>query len=130
MVVPALVDLHEHALAAVDDLVAATTLSRRFHETIVELCSNRTLTLVAGALESLWSRHEQRWAEVVERSSVPVRARRQELAVHGEIIEAIRSGDSTGVRVLVADHLRHVQQYSATISGGRPTVLDPSLLHR
>jgi GntR family transcriptional regulator, transcriptional repressor for pyruvate dehydrogenase complex len=129
-VVPVLVDLHEQALTAVDDLVATTTLSRRFHETIVELCGNRTLTLVAGALESLWSSHERRWAEVVERSTVPVRARRRELAVHGEIVEAIRSGDSVGVRALVAHHLRHVQQFPATIAGGRPTVLDPSLLHR
>ena len=75
VVVPVLEDLHAQALAAVDDLVATTTLSRRFHETIVEHCGNRTLTLVAGALETLWSSHERRWAAVVDREAVPVRAR-------------------------------------------------------
>jgi DNA-binding FadR family transcriptional regulator len=129
-VVPALEELHEQALAAVDDLVATTTLSRRFHETIVELCGNRTLTLVAGALETLWSSHERRWAAAVDRSVVPVRARKRELAVHGEIIEGIRSGDRAGVRALVADHLRHVQEYPATGVGGRPSTLDPALLRR
>src|SRR5690606_4639299 len=39
-VVPRLRQLQDEALAAVDDLVAATTLSRRFHETVVELCGN------------------------------------------------------------------------------------------
>ena len=40
--------------------------------------------------------------------------------MHGEIIEAIRSGDAVGVRALVAHHLRHVQQFPATITAADP----------
>jgi GntR family transcriptional repressor for pyruvate dehydrogenase complex len=37
-VVPPLRRLYDESLAAVEDLVAVTVLSRRFHETLVELC--------------------------------------------------------------------------------------------
>ncbi len=48
-VVPVLRALHEESLSKVDDLVAATALSRRFHESVVKLCGNRSLIVLAGA---------------------------------------------------------------------------------
>ena len=61
-VVPTLRMLHERSLKVVDDLVEVTTLSRMFHEAIVELCGNHSLAILAGALESVWSSHESDWA--------------------------------------------------------------------
>lgn len=128
-VVPVLADLHTQAVAAVDDLVEVSALSRRFHESIVESCGNRTLTLVAGVLESIWSAHERRWAARTADAvptRVPVRARRRELDVHAEIVELIRSGDADGVRSLVADHLARVQRYPSLPGVDAP--VEPSLL--
>lgn len=125
-VVPVLADLQQQALASVEDLVAASALSRRFHESVVELCGNATLTLVAGALESIWSAHEVRWAAGVDRDDIPVRTRRRELGVHQQIIDLIRAGAAEEVRALVADHLVHVQRYPKPT--GPSAVVEPSIL--
>ncbi|HEY8523676.1 MAG TPA: GntR family transcriptional regulator [Acidimicrobiales bacterium] len=126
-VVPRLRQLQDEALAAVDDLVAATTLSRRFHETVVELCGNRTLILVVGALEALWSAHETTWAtHAADPEEVPVEARREALLTHGRIIDLIEAGDANGVRELVAGHLAEVQGYPGPVSSS--AVIDASTL--
>jgi GntR family transcriptional regulator, transcriptional repressor for pyruvate dehydrogenase complex len=117
-VVPVLRRLHDDALAAVEDLVTVTSLSRRFHETVVELCGNKTLILVVGALEALWSAHETAWAaRTADPGTVPVDRRRDALAVHGEIIDRIAAGDGPGVRDLVTRHLGEVQRYPGPGSG-------------
>jgi GntR family transcriptional repressor for pyruvate dehydrogenase complex len=126
-VVPALRQLHEDALAAVDDLVAVTNLSRRFHETVVGLCGNRTLILVVGALEALWSAHETAWAaQTADPEAIPLEARREALATHGEITDLIAAGDAVGVRGLVAGHLADVQRYPQPES--TEAVIDASAL--
>jgi GntR family transcriptional repressor for pyruvate dehydrogenase complex len=127
---PTLRQLQDDALAAVDDLVAVTNLSRRFHETVVELCGNRTLILVVGALEALWSAHETAWAARTVRTSdpesIPLESRREALAVHGEIIDLIAAGDANKVRELVAGHLAEVQRYPQPASAD--AVIDASTL--
>jgi GntR family transcriptional regulator, transcriptional repressor for pyruvate dehydrogenase complex len=126
-VLPTLRQLHEDALAAVDDLVAATNLSRRFHETVVELCGNRTLILVVGALEALWSAHETTWAaHTADPEAIPLEARRDALATHGRIIDLIAAGDTGAVRDLVAQHLGDVQRYPLPASAD--AVIDASTL--
>jgi len=49
--------------AAIDDGPQFTVLSRGFHEELVAACGNQTLILMVGALESLWSEQERRWAQ-------------------------------------------------------------------
>ena len=127
VVLPPLRQLQDEALAAVDDLVAVTNLSRRFHETVVELCGNRTLILVVGALEALWSAHETAWAaRTSDPESIPLGSRREALGVHGEIIDLIAAGDANKVRELVAGHLAQVQRYPRPASADE--VIDASTL--
>lgn len=112
VVTPVLHDLQQQAHAVVDDLVAVTTLSRRFHEAIVELCGNESLAILAGALESLWSTHESDWAHrVIEDTSVPVKARLTALADHERLIRIIEDGDSEKARRFAAKHLQTSQTY-------------------
>lgn len=124
-VVPELTRIHESSLDRLDDLVAVTTLSRRFHEALVERCGNETLLIVAGALEALWSSHERAWAEHhPEPAALPLEERRRALDVHGTMIELIAAGDANAVADLAADHLRSAQAYPTTQGPAvRPTLV-------
>ena len=117
-VVPKLKALQKEALANVDDLVQATTLSRHFHESLVALCGNETLIIMVGALEALWSSHETGWAtRTTDPGQVPVEERRVALEAHQRIIDLIAAGDAAAVRDLVAEHLAEVQQYPSPAPG-------------
>ncbi len=125
VVVPRLRTLHKQALASIDDLVQATALSRRFHETMVELCGNETLIIMVGALEKLWSSHETRWASAAGAATVPVDERRAALQTHGEIIDLIAAGEASEVHDLAAVHLSAVQSYPSSAKAG---VVDPLIM--
>ncbi len=94
-VVPILRQLHEESIASVDDLPQATSASRRYHEALVTHCGNATMLVMAGALETLWSAHEQSWStQVTDHSTVPVSERRAVLEDHRQVIDAIDVGDA------------------------------------
>jgi GntR family transcriptional repressor for pyruvate dehydrogenase complex len=107
-VLPALRKVHQEAISAVDEPVEFTRVTRLFHETIVATCGNETLILVVGALESLWSSSERRWASSAEQSGrFPGRSQRLKgLRVHDRLIARIEAGDVDGVLRYAGAHLR------------------------
>ncbi|MFG2039728.1 FadR/GntR family transcriptional regulator [Dactylosporangium sp. NPDC048998] len=109
-VVPRLRELHEEYLASIDDLPTVVGVSRRFHEALVSLCGNPPLIVLAGALEALWSSHEEGWASRTEPRGVPLRKRRASGEVHGEILALIEAGEADAVHRLVASHLASAQR--------------------
>jgi GntR family transcriptional repressor for pyruvate dehydrogenase complex len=109
-VVPRLRELHEEYLARIGDLPAVVGVSRRFHEALVGLCGNPPLIVLAGALEALWSSHEEGWASRTEPRGVPLRRRKEAGAVHGKILDLIEAGESEAVHRLVAAHLAAAQR--------------------
>ncbi|MBB3045665.1 FCD domain-containing protein [Nocardioides sp. LMS-CY] len=112
VVVPVLTELHEQAVAVVDNLVAVTTLSRKFHEAIVDLCGNQSLSMLAGALESLWSSHESAWANRrPEGLDIPPSERLDVLGEHRRLIDSIADGDADAARSLALRHLISSQNY-------------------
>lgn len=131
-VVPKLTALQDEAMASVDDLVHATALSRRFHESLVSLCGNETLIIMVGALEALWSSHETGWANrTIDQGEVPVEERRTALEAHQRIIDLIAAGDTAAVRTAVAQHLSEVQQYPSPqpgVGGIDPVVVRDQLM--
>lgn len=111
-VVPLLQELHDRSLEVVDDLVEATTASRAFHEAVVQHCGNISLSVLAGALESLWSTFESAWAHrVPDAGEVPRAERVAALMDHARLIELIHDGDAEGARRHSAEHLAAVQTY-------------------
>lgn len=106
-VVPTLRAALEASLAAVDDDLEVIRQSRKFHEALAELCGNRTLVMVVGALESLWSTQEQSWAEDASvRGEFPDRpARRKALKEHERLLTLIERGDGTGAAREARKHL-------------------------
>lgn len=109
-VVPQLRRVHKQSRGDLADLVFATTVSRLFHETLVQACGNESLIIMVGALEAIWSSHETGWASRT-RDAVPLEERRAAFDVHGEIIDLIAAGESDRVRELSAAHLEVAQGY-------------------
>lgn len=129
VVVPVLRRLQSQAVAVVDDLVAVTTASRQFHEAIVDLCGNSPLTIMAGALEGLWSTHESDWAHRVgDGAEIPREERLEALEEHARLIDLIARGDSEEARRLSAAHLMTSQTYPHG-GDGSPAV-DPDAVRR
>lgn len=124
-VVPTLRRLHDESVGLVDDLVAVTTASRRFHEAIVGLCGNQSLIIMAGALEALWSTHESDWAHrTSEAARIPRQERLDALDEHRVLIELIEAGEAEAARRHAAAHLLTSQTYPE--HGGEGSRIDPA----
>ncbi|MDW3220899.1 MAG: GntR family transcriptional regulator [Acidimicrobiales bacterium] len=106
-VVPQLRAVQDEAAACIEDMSRFTVVSRRFHEEIVRLCGSRTLTLVVGALESVWSAHAEAWVDLHQRDGeLPDLAYRQQgLDDHAVLLDLIEAGDVNGA---VAEAQRHL----------------------
>ena len=126
-VLPTLRRIQKDSLRNVSDLVVATTMSRQFHEAMVQSCGNESLIIMVGALEAVWSSHETDWASRVSDSlAVPLDERRAAFDVHEAIIQLIDAGDSDGARESsVPSHLKVAQGYPDT---GEDGSIDPSRL--
>ncbi len=112
LVVPRLQAIHEQAMAHVDEVEEVIAQSRKFHEALVQLCGSPSLIVIVGALETIWSSHEQGWARQDERAeSIPLEERRSALEVHAEMIDLISAGESEAVRDLAAHHLERAVSY-------------------
>jgi GntR family transcriptional regulator, transcriptional repressor for pyruvate dehydrogenase complex len=119
--VPTLEAIQEQAAEHLDDLKAFTKLARRFHDELAALCPVRTLVLLVGVLEALWSAHAD-WAEQREiGSNAPTpEVCREVLRAHQQIIESIRAGESSRTERLVGQHLRVAQSFSIEMNELRP----------
>lgn len=107
-VVPRLRELHESALnCPIDDEVQMTKIARSFHEELVAGCGNETMIQLVGALETLWTAHEQEWAQSVSASGdfPDGDARSNSLQRHEEILDLIIAGDAVAVSRAAHDHL-------------------------
>ena len=101
-------------------------LLRAFHEELAASCGRRTLTIIAGCLETLWTGH------VRAATGAPSTAattggpdRSQSIAEHSMIIDAIEAGDVQQTQALLRAHLERVQEQSTTIDlGGSIDILD------
>ncbi|SBS77078.1 GntR domain protein [uncultured Mycobacterium sp.] len=123
-VVPALRQLHAEAVDAADDFQSAISASRRYHEALVAYCGNQTMIMLAGALETLWSAHEQSWStQVSDHSIVPVDERLAVLEEHRQVIDAIEAGDSRRAHDLAAAHLVKAQHYPGSAGMVDPTMV-------
>ncbi len=113
-VLPALRKNVKSAGAAIDDGEEFTMVSRRFHELLVGECGNETVIVMVGALESLWSEQERQWAaRVTSEGRYPqTEHRRQVLAAHTSLVDAIAAGDEDAARKIDAGHLTHSQRYA------------------
>jgi GntR family transcriptional repressor for pyruvate dehydrogenase complex len=106
-VVPLLrANLRESKKALADPLQYAP-LARRFHEIMVTNCGSPTLSVVVGALESLWSGHVAKLSGRPLPSARPttLEARQESWEEHSALLDAIAAGDVDVSARLAHDHL-------------------------
>lgn len=117
--VPELKQLNDEMAEHLDNGPGFTEIGRRFHDLVVRGCGNRTIIAVVGTLETLWTSHEQQWAdESAARGSYPsLGKRRAVLNTHLKLAEMIEAGDVDRARRISARHLADSQTHTLT---GRP----------
>lgn len=95
------------------DGARCTEIGRQFHDLVVHGCGNQTIIAVVGALETLWSGHEQQWAEEnAARGTYPSLAKRRAvLNTHVKLTEMIEAGDVERARRIAARHVADTQTY-------------------
>ena len=88
-------------------------LSRDFHDNLVASCGNKTMILVAGTLEALWSSQEERCADATaaDESHAQLRLRRSTLADHKRIVDAIDAGNPDLAEKVTRRHLEEARPY-------------------
>ena len=125
-VVPRLRAIHDQSVET--NLAGEVTpLLRAFHEELAASCGRRTLTIIAGCLETLWSGHVRAETSAPPTATTPRSApdRSQSIAEHSMIIDAIEAGDVQQTQARLRAHLERVQEQSTTIDlSGSIDILD------
>jgi len=104
-----------------DDLAFNQAMTA-FHETLVQQCGSKTLTLLAGILESIWLVNEQAWAQGASRQG-PLLSKEQKLERlehHERICELIREGKDREVVQAMTDHIEVEFIYSEWVDPEQP----------
>jgi GntR family transcriptional regulator, transcriptional repressor for pyruvate dehydrogenase complex len=129
-VLPQLRRGHRALAGAIDahDAEAAVPASRAFHEILVATCGNQTMIAVCGALEAVWSAHEEAWADdALQRGQFPaVPLRQHALDEHQQLIDLIAGGNAEAASNLARRHLETAQRYP--LGSGRDHPVDARLL--
>src|SRR5579875_3913446 len=110
--VPELKEVNDAMATHLDD-------GRQFPDLVVRGCGNHTIIAVVGTLETLWTSHEQQWAdESAARGTYPSMAKRRAvLNTHVKLAEMIEAGDVERARRISARHLADTQTH---VLAGRP----------
>jgi DNA-binding FadR family transcriptional regulator len=113
----------EQTTAAIGDGPRFTKLAREFHELMVASCGNETMILTVGALESLWSEQERRWAHTADSQGryPQIRYQRAVQSAHRALTQAIGAGQAEKASKLAQRHLDHSQRYA--LEGSKDVVV-------
>jgi DNA-binding GntR family transcriptional regulator len=106
-VVARLTEILDESRAVLDDAYEFFHLARLFHEELVRGCGNQTITVLLGALESLYSVHVDTLAKRPSRQGV-YEDRAMRVVMHKDhtaMVEAIRKGDAAAAERLARRHL-------------------------
>ena len=81
----------------------------RFHSLILERCGNSRLSQLAEPIRQQWAK--LRFHEMLSRATTGgADGKRQSLVPHGDIVEAIASGDSERAEAVARKHVRYARE--------------------
>ena len=107
-VVPELRKANKSALEVLDEGgLAFTDAMASFHNVIMKRCGNNTLTLLAGALGSIWAVNFREWAMAsLVHGSLPNRTERlASLEQHEHIADLIAAGEALEASQAMTEHI-------------------------
>jgi GntR family transcriptional regulator, transcriptional repressor for pyruvate dehydrogenase complex len=81
---------------------------QEFHLRLVELCGNKTMTVLVGALEAVWSGQETRVLRTEDLQEDP-KARHRAILAHRRVVSAIARGDTERAIRETRKHLADMQ---------------------
>jgi DNA-binding FadR family transcriptional regulator len=112
-IVPALQRCNTLARRQIDEPLAYTQTMGVFHERLISMCGNATLSVVAGAIETVWLAHVKAWAErLAVVGEFPDREYRLAgVAAHDDLTDLIASGDAPAAAALAGEHFDPHQFY-------------------
>jgi DNA-binding FadR family transcriptional regulator len=92
---------------AIDDPEKYAPIARDFHEIMVDNCGSPTMSLVVGALESLWTGHVARLSGAVRQTPATTTqaAREASWEEHAKLVELIAAGDAEAAQQFAHRHL-------------------------
>ncbi len=96
----------------VEDPMTFGRTTTMFHQSVVELSGNKTLTAVAGMLMEIINRHVERTCTETTRTPEEIEAdNRRALLSHEKLVELVNARDGDGAEKLWVKHMRAVRQY-------------------
>ena len=109
---PRLKDNIDQARANIDNADIYIGLARQFHVELAAGCGNETMSLIIGALESLWSAQVERLARrPAQHGPFADRAVRMEtLTDHERLYRLIAKGDAAGAERTAREHYSESQE--------------------
>jgi GntR family transcriptional repressor for pyruvate dehydrogenase complex len=109
----------------IDDGPQFTASLLEFHRALVSMAQNRTLEILIGALESLWSGQETAWAQRASAAGAypDEEGRRQAIKSHRRIARRVAKGDAEGAERASRDHLAASMSF---VCGDGDTTARPS----
>jgi DNA-binding FadR family transcriptional regulator len=121
-----LMRLVDESEAVIEHEVEFTSSALQFHEALVRSAGNRTVGLVVGTLEAVWSLQERRWAQkAVAHGAYPSPDQRREVVdVHRRIAEHVASGDVDAASRAVRKHLEAAQRFAVDDPSALVEVVD------
>lgn len=123
-IVPTLRGLVEDSRELIDEDVAFTKSGRAFHDALISLCPNRTLSVVTQSVQAVWSMQEEGWAERSARAGdyPPIDSRLLVIKTHSKLVDAIEAGNVNNAERVSRAHLTATQdnlrdQFAMPING-------------
>lgn len=97
---------------SIEDPLAFGRMTTAFHQSMVELSGNKTLTAVVGMLTEIINRHIERTFTETTRAPVEIEAdNRRALRSYEKLVTLVNARDGDGAEKHWAKHMRAVRQY-------------------
>ncbi len=111
--------------ASVDDITEFSRTSAHFHEQVLELAGNQTITVFAGMIESIVELHNRAVIKEAADTGRPTATaeRRQAHKAHAHLVELVKAGKAEEAEEYWRSHLEGIRDF--LLGGSSPkTVVD------
>jgi len=109
--VPVLRDIIEEERATIEDNLAHSRASARFHRALIELTANPPLVLLMGMLTHIYESHVSTAAIAANVEKVHAASKQRGVQAHEKLLALIEAGDADGAEVFWRKHLEGIDKY-------------------